>query len=123
MAQEIRKIGIIGAGQMGNGIAHVCALAGFSVLLNDLAPDRIKEGLATINGNMARQVGKKVITEDQRQAALGRIAPAEKLEQLGDCDLVIESAVEKEDIKRQIYAALCPSLKAEAILASNTSSI
>ena len=123
MAQEIRKIGIIGAGQMGNGIAHVCALAGFSVLLNDLAPDRIKEGLATINGNMARQVGKKVITEDQRQAALGRIAPAEKLEQLGDCDLVIESAVEKEDIKRQIYAALCPSLKPEAILASNTSSI
>jgi len=123
MAQEIRKIGIIGAGQMGNGIAHVCALAGFSVLLNDLAPDRIKEGLATINGNMARQVGKKVITEDQRQAALGRIAPAEKLEQLGDCDLVIESAVEKEDIKRQIYAALCPSLKSEAILASNTSSI
>jgi 3-hydroxybutyryl-CoA dehydrogenase len=123
MAQEIRKVGIIGAGQMGNGIAHVCALAGFSVLLNDLAPDRIKEGLATINGNMARQVGKKVITEDQRQAALGRIAPAEKLEQLGDCDLVIESAVEKEDIKRQIYAALCPSLKPEAILASNTSSI
>ena len=70
MAQTIRKVGVIGAGQMGNGIAHVCALAGFDVADHDVSADRIKDALATINGNMARQVSKKVITEDQRQAAL-----------------------------------------------------
>jgi 3-hydroxybutyryl-CoA dehydrogenase len=123
MAQSIRKVGVIGAGQMGSGIAHVCALADFSVLLNDLSPDRIKEGLATINGNMARQVGKKVITEDARKAALARIAGAETLDALNDCDLVIETATEKEDVKRKIFSALCPLLKPEALLATNTSSI
>ena len=123
MAQAIRKVGVIGAGQMGNGIAHVCALAGYDVLLNDVSPDRIKDALATINGNMARQVAKKVITEDQRKAALAMIGGADKLDDLGDCDLVIESATEKEDVKRKIFAALCPSLKADAILATNTSSI
>ncbi len=123
MAQGIRKVGIIGAGQMGNGIAHVCALAEFPVLLNDIAPDRIKDALATINGNMVRQVAKKIITEDQRKAALARIGSAEKIEDLADCDLVIESAVEKEDIKRKIFSALCPVLKADAIIATNTSSI
>ncbi|MBZ0139025.1 MAG: 3-hydroxybutyryl-CoA dehydrogenase [Pseudorhodoplanes sp.] len=123
MAQGIRKVGIIGAGQMGNGIAHVCALAEFPVLLNDIAPDRIKDALATINGNMARQVAKKIITEDQRKAALARIESAEKIGDLADCDLVIESAVEKEDIKRKIFSALCPVLKPDAIIATNTSSI
>jgi 3-hydroxybutyryl-CoA dehydrogenase len=123
MSQAIRKVGVIGAGQMGNGIAHVCALAGYPVLINDVAPDRIKDALATINGNMARQVAKKVITEDQRKAALAMIKGAEKLSDLGDCDLVIESATEKEDVKRKIYSALCPSLKPDAILATNTSSI
>jgi 3-hydroxybutyryl-CoA dehydrogenase len=123
MSQGIRKIGVIGAGQMGNGIAHVCALAGFPVMINDVSPDRIKDALATINGHMARQVAKKTITEEQRKAALGMITGAEKLSDLGDCDLVIESATEKEDVKRKIYAALCPSLKPDAILATNTSSI
>ncbi len=123
MSQAIRKVGVIGAGQMGNGIAHVCALAGFPVLINDVAPDRIKDALATINGNMARQVAKKAITEEQRKAALGKITAAEKLSDLSDCDLVIESATEKEDVKRKIYSALCPSLKPDAILATNTSSI
>lgn len=123
MSQVIHKIGVIGAGQMGSGIAHVCALAGFPVLINDVSPDRIKDALATINGNMARQVSKKVITEDQRKAALTKINAAEKLSDLGDCDLVIESATEKEDVKRKIYTALCPSLKPDAILATNTSSI
>jgi 3-hydroxybutyryl-CoA dehydrogenase len=108
---------------MGSGIAHVCALADFPVLINDVSPDRIKDALATINGNMARQVSKKVITEEQRKAALTKINAAEKLSDLGDCDLVIESATEKEDVKRKIYAALCPSLKPDAILATNTSSI
>jgi 3-hydroxybutyryl-CoA dehydrogenase len=116
-------VGIVGAGQMGNGIAHVCALAGYSVLLNDVSPARIKEGLATVNGNMARQVAKKAITDGDRQAALARIAPAETLDALGDCDLVIETATEKEDVKRKIFTDLCPVLKPEAIIATNTSSI
>src|SRR5262245_3170524 len=123
MKLNIRKIGVIGAGQMGNGIAHVCALAGFPVLLNDVAPDRIKSGIATINGNMARQVAKNHIREEDRKAALERIQPAESLENLGDCDLVIETATEKEDIKRRIFADLCPHMKPEAILGTNTSSI
>jgi 3-hydroxybutyryl-CoA dehydrogenase len=123
MAQSIRKIGVIGAGQMGSGIAQVCALANLDVKLNDVSPDRIKQALATVNGNLARQVSKQALTEDQRQAALKRIVPAEKFDDLGDCDLVIESATEKEEVKRKIFGDLCPSLKPDAILASNTSSI
>src|SRR2546425_3749297 len=123
MAFHIRKIGVIGAGQMGNGIAHVCSLAGFHVLLNDLSPDRIKAGIATINGNMARQVSRKRITEEERQAALKRIAPAETIDAFGDCDLVIEAATEKEELKRTIFANVCPVLKPDAILGTNTSSI
>jgi 3-hydroxybutyryl-CoA dehydrogenase len=123
MALNIRKIGVIGAGQMGSGIAHVSALAGFEIKLNDLSPDRIKAGIATINGNMARQVSRKRITEEERQAALERIAPAETLDAFSDCDLVIEAATEKEDVKRTIFATLCPVLKSDAILGSNTSSI
>src|SRR6267143_5352604 len=92
MASSIRKVGVIGAGQMGNGIAHVCALAGYAVMLNDVAPERIKSALATINGNMARQVSRKLISEDDRKAALARIQPAETLEALADSDLVIETA-------------------------------
>jgi len=120
---KIQSIGVIGAGQMGNGIAHVCALAGYSVLLNDLSADRIKAGMATINGNMARQVGKKAIGEDDRKAALARIKPAEKYDAFGTCDLVIETATEKEDVKRKIFSELCASLKPDAIIATNTSSI
>jgi 3-hydroxybutyryl-CoA dehydrogenase len=123
MQLDIHKVGVIGAGQMGNGIAHVCALSGFSVLLNDIAFDRVKSSLATINGNMARQVGKNLISEEDRKAALGRITPAEKLDSLADCDLVIETAAEKEDVKVKIFAELCPVLKPEAILGTNTSSI
>src|SRR6202451_2433281 len=122
-AMTIRKIGIVGAGQMGNGIAHVCALSGFHVLLNDLAPDRITEGLATINGNLARQVSRQRISDEERQAAIKRISPAKTLDDLGECDLVIEAATEQEDTKRKIFAALCPSLKPEAIVGTNTSSI
>jgi 3-hydroxybutyryl-CoA dehydrogenase len=123
MALPIRNVGVIGAGQMGNGIAHVCALAGFPVLLHDVAPDRIKAGLATINGNMARQVGKKIIGEDDRKAALARIKPAETMDALADCDIVIETATEQEPVKRQIFTALCAVLKPQAIVATNTSSI
>ena len=123
MAHSIRKVGVIGAGQMGSGIAHVCALGNFDVKIHDVAADRIKQSLATINGNMARQVSKKLITEEQRQAALKRIQPAESMDDVGDCDLVIESATEKEDVKRKIFTELCPSLKPDAILATNTSSL
>ena len=123
MALKIQSVGVIGAGQMGNGIAHVCALAGYSVMLNDVSGDRIKAGMATINGNMAKQVGKKAISEDDRKAALARIKPAEKYDAMAACDIVIESAAEKEDLKRKIFADLCASLKPEAIIASNTSSI
>jgi 3-hydroxybutyryl-CoA dehydrogenase len=119
----IRKIGVVGAGQMGNGIAHVSALAGFHVLLNDIAPDRIAEGLATINGNLTRQVSRQRISEEQRDAAIKRISAAKSLDELGDCDLVIEAATEKEDVKRKIFNQLCPSLKPEAIVGTNTSSI
>ena len=123
MAFTIGKIGVIGAGQMGNGIAHVAALAGMDVLLNDISADRINAGLATINGNLTRQVSRKLISEEDRQAALGRISGANTLDKLGDCDLVIESAAEKEDIKRKIFSDLCPHLKPDAIIGTNTSSI
>jgi 3-hydroxybutyryl-CoA dehydrogenase len=123
MAVEIKSVGVIGAGQMGNGIAHVCALAGYPVLLNDVSPERIKAGMATINGNMARQVAKKTISEEMRKNAAALIKPAEKYDALANCDLVIETATEKEDIKRKIFTDLCASLKPDAILATNTSSI
>jgi 3-hydroxybutyryl-CoA dehydrogenase len=120
---NIQTVGVIGAGQMGSGIAHVCALSGFDVLLNDVSGDRIKAGLATINGNMARQVSKNAISEEARKTAIGRIKPADKYEAFANCDLVIETATEKEDLKRKIYSEVCTALKPEAILASNTSSI
>jgi 3-hydroxybutyryl-CoA dehydrogenase len=120
---EIHRVGVIGAGQMGSGIAHVCALAGFDVALNDISEERVRAGIATINGNMARQVARQAISESERQVALGRIAAAGEIEALADCDLVIETAIEKEDVKRKILAALCPVLKDSAIVATNTSSI
>jgi 3-hydroxybutyryl-CoA dehydrogenase len=120
---SIRKVGVIGAGQMGSGIAHVSALGGLEVRLNDVNADRIKAGIATINGNMARQAKRNLITEEQRQAALKKIAPAETLDGLSDCDLVIEAATEKEDVKRKIFATLCPVLKPTTIIGTNTSSI
>jgi 3-hydroxybutyryl-CoA dehydrogenase len=123
MSFEIKTVGIIGAGQMGSGIAHVCALAGMDVRLNDLSEDRINAGLATINGNMARQVSKEIIQESERKAALERIVPALAYEGLAPCDLVIEAATENEDVKHKIFSAICPSLRPDTILASNTSSI
>ncbi|MBR0810222.1 3-hydroxybutyryl-CoA dehydrogenase [Bradyrhizobium diazoefficiens] len=123
MAAVIKKVGVIGAGQMGSGIAHVAALAGFDVVLNDISADRLKSGMATINGNLARQVSKKAVSEDDKAKAMARITPAEKLDDLADCDLVIETAVEKEEVKRKIFHELCAVLKPEAIVASDTSSI
>jgi 3-hydroxybutyryl-CoA dehydrogenase len=123
MSINIRKVGVIGAGQMGNGIAQVVAQAGFDVLLNDVSSDRIKSALATINGNMSRLVAKQALTDKDREKTLARIQPAEKLDALADCDLVIESASEKEDVKRKIFHDLCAVLRPEALIGSNTSSI
>ena len=120
---QIKKVGVIGAGQMGNGIAQVCAEAGYDVGLNDIARDRIEAGLATINGNLARRVKSGKITEAEREAVLSRIKPVAAYEGFGDYDLVIESAVEDEQIKRKIYQALCPHLKPECLVGTNTSSI
>jgi len=123
MPHDIRKVGVIGAGQMGSGIAHVCALAGLEVALNDVSEDRIKAGLATINGNMARQVSRNRITEEQRQAGLKHVKPAASFDQFSDCDIVIEAVTENEEIKRKTFAQLCPVLKPAALIGSNTSSI
>ena len=123
MAVTIKKVGVIGSGQMGNGIAHVAALASFDVVLYDIAADRLKSAMATINGNLSRQVIKKIITEDARKQALDRIGSAETIDGLSDCDLVIETAVEKEEIKRKIFHDVCAVLKPEAIVATNSSSI
>jgi 3-hydroxybutyryl-CoA dehydrogenase len=123
MGIEIKTVGVIGAGQMGSGIAHVCSLAGLNVRLNDLSEERINAGLATINGNMARKVSKGTITEDERQAALERIKPARSYDDLGPCDIVIEAATENEEVKRKIFTNLCPSLRPDAMIATNTSSI
>jgi 3-hydroxybutyryl-CoA dehydrogenase len=123
MTVTVRKVGVIGSGQMGNGIAHVAALAGFDVVLNDVSADRVKSALATINGHLQRQVAKGAITEDARKAALARITTVESIDGFADCDLVIETAVEKEEVKRKIFHDLCSVLKPEAIVASDTSSI
>jgi 3-hydroxybutyryl-CoA dehydrogenase len=114
---------VIGAGQMGNGIAHVAAVAGFDVVLNDLSADRLKSGMATINGNLSRQVAKNIITDEAKAKALSRIKLTETIDDLSDCDLVIETAVEKEEVKRKIFHDLCAILKPEAVIASDTSSI
>jgi 3-hydroxybutyryl-CoA dehydrogenase len=120
---SIEKVGIIGAGQMGNGIAHVSALAGFDVFLNDIDQERIDAGLQTIAAGMARQVSKKTVTEEQREVALQRIRPAPSYSNLGECDLVIEAASENAELKRKILTTLCPSLMPDTLLATNTSSI
>jgi 3-hydroxybutyryl-CoA dehydrogenase len=116
-------VGIIGAGQMGNGIAHVAAIAGYEVALNDLKKETVDKARATIERNMARQVSRALITEGEMQAALKRIRYAPDMETVGQKDLVIEAATEDEAVKRKIFTDLCPKLKPATILASNTSSI
>ncbi len=122
-APMIGKVGIIGAGQMGNGIAHVIALAGYPVAINDLKKDAVEKAIGIIQRNMTRQVSRGLIKEADMQAALKRLSFAPSLESLGDCDLVIEAATEDEAIKRRIFADLKGKTKKGAILASNTSSI
>ncbi len=123
MDQAIKTIGIIGAGQMGCGIAHVSALAGYQVQMYDLSKDRIEAALATINGNLARQVGNGKLADEERKKALALISGSSDVNDLAAMDLVIEAATEDEATKRKIYAQVCPVLKPEAILATNTSSL
>ena len=120
---KISAVGVIGAGQMGGGIAHVFGLAGYRVVLYDIDPGQIDKALETIKHNLGRQVAAGTITEDAKRSAIERIATATKLDDLGDVDLAIEAVTENEDVKRSVYGALCPVLKPDAVLATNTSSI
>ncbi|HWD67129.1 MAG TPA: 3-hydroxybutyryl-CoA dehydrogenase [Caulobacteraceae bacterium] len=120
---KIGVVGVIGAGQMGSGIAHVCALAGYEVRLSDLSQERLDDSLANIDHNLARQVGRGHISQEEMTAALERIQPVLDLESVGQTDLAIEAATEDEIIKKKIFAALTPHLGPATLLASNTSSI
>jgi 3-hydroxybutyryl-CoA dehydrogenase len=123
MTFNIETVGVIGAGQMGAGIAEVAAQAGMMVSLTDVAEERVNAALATINGHLSRQVAKGQMGEEERKAILDRIQVARTLDKLGDCDLVVEAASENEEVKRKIFTALRSFLKPDAIVASNTSSI
>jgi 3-hydroxybutyryl-CoA dehydrogenase len=120
---EIARIGVIGAGQMGNGIAHVCALAGIDVTMLDVKDSALKRAMATITRNMDRQVNRSLISEDAKIDALSHIHTSTDYAELGEADFVIEAATEKEDVKRSIFKLLMPHLKPGCMLASNTSSI
>jgi 3-hydroxybutyryl-CoA dehydrogenase len=119
----ISRIGIVGAGQMGTGIAHVVALSGYNVALHDIAKDKVDAALGIIDRNLTRQIASGKITEDEKRKALSRISYAETMAKFGDADLVIEAATEDETVKRKIFVALCPFLKPNAIVSTNTSSI
>jgi len=121
--QVIKKIGVVGAGQMGTGIAHVIALGGYSVQLNDLKKKAVEDALTTIERNMGRQASKGAIKEGDVKPALKRISYAPSFEAFAECDLVIEAATEDESVKRKIFAELCTHLNERALIATNTSSI
>jgi len=120
---QIKRVGVIGAGQMGTGIAHVAALGGYEVLLHDVSRERIDAGLETVKRNLSRQVVRGMIDQSAMDAALEHIKPAEELQQVGGADLAIEAATEDEQVKKTIFKALGPHLGAKTLLASNTSSI
>jgi len=119
----INKVGIVGAGQMGSGIAHVIALSGYDVALNDIAKEKVDEAIGVIDKNLTRQVASGKISEDAKREALSRISYAESMSTFEDADLVVEAATEDETVKRKIFVALCPFLKPNAIVSTNTSSI
>jgi 3-hydroxybutyryl-CoA dehydrogenase len=123
MALEIRKIGVVGAGQMGGGIGQVSAVAGFDVVMNDVSEERINAAISKIDGNLTRLVERDAMTASDKAAALARIKPAATFSDLADADLVIEAATENEEVKRKILSSLCAPLKKDAIIATNTSSI
>ncbi len=119
----VKKIGVIGAGQMGNGIAHVCAVAGYDVVLADLSEDRLEQAIDVMGRNLDRQVRRSLIDEITKAEALSRIKTTVDYAPFSDCDLVIEAATEKETVKRQVFEKLVPMLRPDALLATNTSSI
>ena len=121
--EPIRKIGIVGAGQMGSGIAHVVALGGYDVAINDLEKERFDAAIERIDKNLSRQVASGKINDEDREKALARITFTETFEGLGDVDLVVEAATEDETVKRKIFVAICPFIKPDAIVATNTSSM
>ncbi|GGE40147.1 3-hydroxyacyl-CoA dehydrogenase [Primorskyibacter flagellatus] len=120
---EIKSVGVIGAGQMGNGIAHVCALAGYDVIMTDISQEALDRAVTQIDRNLARQVSRGLVSEEDKTAAQSRIRTTQTLADLGPTDLVIEAATERETIKDSIFKDLLPHLKPETILTSNTSSI
>jgi 3-hydroxybutyryl-CoA dehydrogenase len=120
---RLHRIGVIGAGQMGGGIAHVCALAGFDVVVTDLNEETLQRGREAMDRNLSRQVSRGKISEEDKDAALSRITMGTAYALFADCDMVIEAATEKEDIKREIFKKLTPAIKPDALIATNTSSI
>ena len=120
---DIRTVGVVGAGQMGNGIAHVMALAGYDVVLNDIDPEALQKAVALVEKNLARQVSRGKVAEGDMTAALARIRTTSDLPEVGACDLIVEAATEREDVKHKIFGALLPHLQPHTILTSNTSSI
>jgi len=120
---DIKSIGVVGAGQMGNGIAHVMALADYDVLLNDINQNALDAAVARIDKNLERQVGREMISAEEKAAAMGRVETTLELPALGGTDLIIEAATEREDIKHQIFDTLKPHLGPDTLLTSNTSSI
>ena len=120
---SIERIGVIGAGQMGSGIAHVCAVAGFDVILEDLSADAVSQALEKIERNLHRQAGRGLINDDVVAPAMARIKPSQSLDDLKDRDIVIEAATEDEAVKRKIFQDLCPRIGEKTIVATNTSSI
>jgi len=119
----VQSVGVIGAGQMGNGIAHVFALAGYDVLMTDISQGALDKAVALIDRNLERQVSRDKISAEAKAAAMARISTTLKLPDLGACDLVIEAATERETVKQAIFEDLLPHLKPQTILTSNTSSI
>jgi 3-hydroxybutyryl-CoA dehydrogenase len=120
---DIKTVGVVGAGQMGSGIAHVCALAGYEVAFHDVTRERIDRGVELVNKNLSRQVARGMVSIEDMQGALDRIHPAEGLEAVGASDLIIEAATENEEVKKAIFRSLAPHLASQTLLASNTSSI
>ena len=120
---EISTIGVVGAGQMGNGIAHVCALAGYNVILNDISQDALDAGVTTIGKNLGRQLSRELISMDEMKAAQARIKTSTEVNSLEAVDLAIEAATENREIKEKIFATLCGVVPKHAYLATNTSSI
>jgi 3-hydroxybutyryl-CoA dehydrogenase len=123
LLERLGRIGVVGAGQMGGGIAHVCALAGIEVVITDIDDEALQRGRQAIERNLSRQVARGTIREEDKDAALARIQMGLDYALFGDCGMVIEAATEKEDVKREIFKKLTPTLKPDALIATNTSSI